>query len=476
MQRGTHTHANTDRYSHRNCDAHSPTPTPTPTPEPTATPTPAATPESTATSTLSPTEIVHAAACGQGVPSAVDAVISVVDLDTADEPYDLAQPDIRHNVRTDGDSFESHDSIAAQGDYPGGNNTVIIKGDYKYIREDTEPWRVNYIRNLRAPPPTCDGANQASGAAGTEPSATEPSATDTVLRALGGPAEGEYEYRGEVTLNGVLAKHYVRVGPGPASGAANAGAAGVSNPAPTPTPRPRYAYLNKIYDEVWINAEGHFVQVEGSRPRVGISKHLRFRVDYSGHGEPNAITAPFAVPVITEREVFSGRAANVQLPAALNGSGDITYSLSPALPSGLTFNASTRTITGTPAATADPSEYTLTRRCGGLTATQSFPLRVSATPDSTHPITSENRLTARCLLNILQLTRYHASASAGADPQRFGTNPTALGTPTVATSAIEYTTTVTSPVEIVQDIFSMTIVEPTSPPAPTPTPTPTPTP
>ena len=420
--------------------APTPMPTATPTPEPTATPTPAATPESTATSTLSPTEIVHATACGQGVPSAVDAVISVVDLDTADEPYDLAQPDVRHNVRMDGDSFESHDSIVAQGDYPGGSNTVIIKGDYKYTREDTEPWRVNYIRNLRAPPPTCDGANRASGAAGTEPSAT-----DTVLRALGGPAEGEYEYRGEVTLNGVLAKHYVRVGPGPASGAANGRAVGVSNPAPTPTPRPRYAYLNKIYDEVWINAEGHFVQVEGRRPRVGISKHLRFRVNYSGHGEPNAITAPFAIPVITGRDVFTGRAVNVQLPAALNGPGDVTYSLSPAL----------------------------TAASGGLTATQSFGLSVSAAPLELtlyvgEPFDGQVSIEHSATFTIMPPLPPGLTLNVSGRTIRFS------GTPTVATPAAEYTITSTSPVEIVQEILSITIAEPTSPPTPTPTPTPTP--
>ena len=213
--------------------------------------------------------------------------------------------------------------------------------------------------------------------------------------------------------------------------------------------------------------------MEGSRPRVGISKHLRFRVDYSGHGEPNAITAPFAVPVITEREVFSGRAANVQLPAALNGSGDITYSLSPALPSGLTFNASTRTITGTPAATADPSEYTLTAASGGLTATQSFPLRVSATPVALTLYVGES-LDGQVSLEHSATYTITPPLPPGLTLNVSGRTLRLWGTPTVATSAIEYTTTVTSPVEIVQDIFSMTIVEPTSPPAPTPTPTPTP--
>ncbi len=96
--------------------------------------------------------------------------------------------------------------------------------------------------------------------------------------------------------------------------------------------------------------------LEGRRPIAGIYRHLKFRVDYSGHGDPNVITAPFAIPVIADREVLVGRPANVQLPAALNAPGGVTYSLSPALPSGLTFNSLTRTITGTPVATAELTE------------------------------------------------------------------------------------------------------------------------
>ena len=268
-------------------------------------------------------------------------------------------------------------------------------------------------------------------------------------------------------------KHYVRVGSGPASGAGNAGVADASNPTPTPTPRPLYAYLDNIYDAVWINAEGHFVQVEGRRPRVGISKHLRFRVNYSGHGEPNAITAPFALPVITGRDVFTGRAVNVQLPAALNESGDVTYSLSPALPSGLTFNASTRTITGTPAATADLSEYTLTAASGGLTATQSFDLSVSAAPLELtlyvgEPFDGQVSIEHSATFTIMPPLPPGLTLNVSGLTVRF------TGTPTVATPAVEYTSTSTSPVEIVQEILSITIAEPTSPPAPTPTPTPTP--
>ncbi len=410
---------------------------------------------------LTPTEIVRAAACGHGVPNAVDAVVSVVDVKSPDETYDLAQPDAQHNVRMDGDSLHSHGSREAQDGYPPASLATIVEGDFEYLREDDGPWRVYYRPGLITPP-TCPDAKQASRAA-----ESEPSATDTVLHALGGPTEGEYEYRGEVTLNGVRAKHYVRVGPGPASDMANAGVADPSDPTPTPL----YAYLDRSYDAVWINEVGQFVRVEGTVPREGIYRQLKFRVDYSGHGEPNAITAPFAIPVITGREAFVDRPANVQLPAALNAPGAVTYSLSPALPEGLTFNPSPRTITGTPVATAELTEYTLTAAAGGLTTAQPFTLVISAKPSTLTLYVGES-------LNAV-IDMHHSGTFTIAPPipglslDVSGRAVRLSGTPTVAAPAAEHTITVTSPVETVQEIISITVEQLTEP-SPTPTPTPSP--
>ena len=49
--------------------------------------------------------------------------------------------------------------------------------------------------------------------------------------------------------------------------------------------------------------------------------------------------------------------ATLTLPQATGGSGTITYSLSPSLPNGLSFDASARTITGTPTATSAGATY-----------------------------------------------------------------------------------------------------------------------
>ena len=57
----------------------------------------------------------------------------------------------------------------------------------------------------------------------------------------------------------------------------------------------------------------------------------------------------FGTKIIGNRNWTRGVAVPAyMLPQATGGTGAITYSLSPSLPSGLTFTASTRTITGDP--------------------------------------------------------------------------------------------------------------------------------
>ena len=48
------------------------------------------------------------------------------------------------------------------------------------------------------------------------------------------------------------------------------------------------------------------------------------------------------------------------LPGAVDGDGDLTYTLSPELPAGLDFDGKARTISGTPASALEETRYTLT--------------------------------------------------------------------------------------------------------------------
>ena len=70
------------------------------------------------------------------------------------------------------------------------------------------------------------------------------------------------------------------------------------------------------------------------------------------------------------------------LPDASGGSGALTYTLTPALPAGLSFDASARTLTGTPTSATDQTEYTYTvTDDNGNTATLTFDIQVNAAAD-----------------------------------------------------------------------------------------------
>ncbi len=63
---------------------------------------------------------------------------------------------------------------------------------------------------------------------------------------------------------------------------------------------------------------------------------------------------------VADQDWLTGVALSLVLPAATGGNGALSYSLTPALPAGLTFDADTRAISGTPASTATEAAYTYT--------------------------------------------------------------------------------------------------------------------
>ncbi|MDE2737869.1 MAG: putative Ig domain-containing protein [Gemmatimonadota bacterium] len=76
--------------------------------------------------------------------------------------------------------------------------------------------------------------------------------------------------------------------------------------------------------------------------------------------------------------VVGQRVESIVLPAASGGTAPLTYSLSPALPAGLTFDVATRTIAGTPRAAAETVyTYTVTD-ANGATASLSLQTRPEA--------------------------------------------------------------------------------------------------
>ena len=116
-------------------------------------------------------------------------------------------------------------------------------------------------------------------------------------------------------------------------------------------------------------------------------------------------TLPFDIAVAAEpRPAFASGAAittqswtastaisTLQLPEANGGNAPLTYSLTPTLPDGLTFNPTARTITGTPTATFDKKTFTYTvTDHNGDTATLTFYIEVAAARPRVTSVTFDN--------------------------------------------------------------------------------------
>ena len=80
--------------------------------------------------------------------------------------------------------------------------------------------------------------------------------------------------------------------------------------------------------------------------------------DAAGVDVPDALT--FGGEEVAAQSYTVGTAVNVTLPAATGGTPPLSYRLTPDLPEGLSFNAATRVVSGTPAEAAAEAEYALT--------------------------------------------------------------------------------------------------------------------
>ena len=141
----------------------------------------------------------------------------------------------------------------------------------------------------------------------------------------------------------------------------------------------------------------------------------------------------FGGSTVADQTYAEGAAiAALTLPQAAGGAGTLTYSVSPALPEGLSFDASARTITGTPAAAQNASAYTYSATDGTDTAALSFSIRVAAqgaaesanagqeaTPDSKPPDRPKSVVVTRTdgalhaiWLAVKGATSYHVTYSS----------------------------------------------------------------
>ena len=99
----------------------------------------------------------------------------------------------------------------------------------------------------------------------------------------------------------------------------------------------------------------------------------------SAEGTPSAsnLVPSFGTMTIDDQIWVVDTNMSLTLPAATGGDGRLSYTLSPALPAGITFDEPTRTLSGTPTAVASAVTYTLTVADGDSdTASLTFSLAV----------------------------------------------------------------------------------------------------
>jgi hypothetical protein len=130
-----------------------------------------------------------------------------------------------------------------------------------------------------------------------------------------------------------------------------------------------------------------------------------------GNSGSDSITVTINVSNVNEAPAFASGASisnisatkdtaitSVTLPQATDPDANttLTYTLTPALPAGLTFTASTRALAGTPTATKASTTYTYKASDGTLSNTLTFTIQVSAAANNA-PVFSDGTSTTRSI-------------------------------------------------------------------------------
>ena len=142
----------------------------------------------------------------------------------------------------------------------------------------------------------------------------------------------------------------------------------VSGPAPYAEENVSHVYFQGVWRPLWdFVAPGG-----GSFNETVVPIRARFRLQ---------TPLQFSQTVADQRFVLGQSVTPLVLPEAIGGMSPISYSLAPALPTGLAFDASTRTVSGTPTAITESPEtltYTATDAAGEIVSLQ-FSVEVYST-------------------------------------------------------------------------------------------------
>ncbi len=167
----------------------------------------------------------------------------------------------------------------------------------------------------------------------------------------------------------------------------------------------------------------------------------------------NAAPTPVAGQTIAAKTVTAASNITAFTPLPLNGGTlPFAYSVTPALPAGLSLNSATGAISGNASAAAASAVYAITATdAAGATATQNLTLLVNPALVATQAIASKI-----LLINAVATAFTPVTIAGGTSPYAYAISPALAagislnastgaisGTPTVTTSAITHTITVT---------------------------------
>ena len=167
----------------------------------------------------------------------------------------------------------------------------------------------------------------------------------------------------------------------------------------------------------------------------------------------NALPSFGTETVVKQSYIQDTAIATLTLPVATGGDDTLSYALRPALPTGLSFNASNRTISGTPTAAQAETEYTYTvRDQDGDTAELTFKIEVEA--DATPSFGTATIAAQSYIQGVAIATLTLPEASGGNGTLSYSLTPPAglsfdaasrelTGTPSAVLAETEYTYTVT---------------------------------
>ena len=241
------------------------------------------------------------------------------------------------------------------------------------------------VVNLDVTPP----ALPAVGATGAPTISGERSLTDLTANQWSGPFDVEFTITGSTTdMSLDLSTITVTAEPDVFTFDTNVRSIGPDRFAVTATPKAK----TTTGDETAATPVTITISVDDKADNTGmttISVNLAPRTGAT----PNRAPAFASGSSISDITATAGTAiTNVTLPAATDADGDaLTYSITPAVGNGLTFNAGTRRLSGTPIAAMAQTVYTYTVSDGTADATLTFNITVNAAATG-GPVSSANKL------------------------------------------------------------------------------------